>query len=167
MTKKKDSSHCVMGNNSYCCTRCGDEFKLPMPMSVNMITATTKAFIKDHINCKPSDKAAARFAYKTYYQWATSWDTGMSSKAIYRVCTGLPIDGTHGVPRDGDDFGRCYRFLHAFPELHETFKDKMGEKHADWKRLVDAWEELESLYEEELPSGKYPKLNARIRQLTT
>lgn len=104
--------------------------------------------------------------------WLESDDTGMSSR--YMACalatlTGLQQavyvsnDGTIPSPRDPDDFGRCVRLLDAVPELREhipALKDGHGPA---WAGLVAAWDELEALYREELPSGKAPRLYERMR----
>ena len=95
--------------------------------------------------------------------WLMSGDTGTSSLTIYSVMTGHASD-RHDVPYDPADFGRCYRLLKRHPE----FRSRMGEvadKYPKWQGLVDAWSELTALYEEELPSGKAPKLYARIQTL--
>ncbi len=164
--KKSRTPHCVVGENSLRCTHCGEEVKLPMPISINMFTAMSKAFIKDHKSCKPTQKGAERMDFTTFDAWAASWDTGISSKHIFRVCTGRPVSGTtHGRPRDGSDFGRCYRLLKAFPELRDAFNERMGKDDPLWQPLVDAWDELTALYEKEHPSGKCPKLYKRLCEL--
>jgi hypothetical protein len=72
----------------------------------------------------------------------------------------------HDVPCDPDDFGRCYRLLRLFP----TWRARLGEvsaKYPRWKPMVDAWDELTALYEEEIPKhyGPAHKLYARMLQL--
>jgi hypothetical protein len=35
------------------CTHCGERFVLPLPCSVSMLAAVTRAYVKDHRHCKP------------------------------------------------------------------------------------------------------------------
>jgi hypothetical protein len=96
-------------------------------------------------------------------------DSGKSSKTIASVLVpGLKVaiaeDGP-GLPRDPDDFGRCHRLLALIPNGVERLSE-VAAAHPEWSRLVAAWPELASLYEEELPSGRAPKLYARIKELT-
>lgn len=68
------------------------------------------------------------------------------------------------IPYDPDDFGRCHRLLDRFP----AWRLRLGEVPAvypAWTPLVPAWDELTALYVEELPSGRCPKLYARLREL--
>ncbi len=104
----------------------------------------------------------------TPLEWLMGGDTGISSQTILSVMTGTPMTGNFGpsVPYDPSDFGRCYRLLGHFPEwknrLHEV-----AEKYPRWKPLVDSWDELTVLYEEEIKNknGRAPKLYARMCEL--
>lgn len=107
--------------------------------------------------------------------WLLSDDTGISSRAIARhlsrhagMATPIPREkhwhGNDSHPRDRGDFGRCYRLLEAVPELRSHLA-KMAELSPEWAGLVAVWDELESLYREELPSGNAPKLYARIKSI--
>lgn len=79
--------------------------------------------------------------------WLLSGDTGTSSKTICAVMTdSIRARGIGSPPSDNDDFGRCYRLLKAFPawrlQLH-----KVANAFPEWGPLVDAWSELEALWE--------------------
>ncbi|HAM42116.1 MAG TPA: hypothetical protein DCP69_12515 [Candidatus Omnitrophica bacterium] len=80
------------------------------------------------------------------------------------------VEGTHrlggrfDIPYDPSDFGRCHRLLQLIPEWRANL-GKVAEIFPGWKPMVDAWGELEDLWEEELPKGKLPKLYERIQGL--
>jgi hypothetical protein len=96
-------------------------------------------------------------------RWLAGPDTGMSSIALCKKLGGAR--GTNHHPYDGSDFGRCHRLLHAIP----GWRARIGEAASispTWARLVAVWDELETLYLEELPSGRCPKLYARMKGLT-
>lgn len=101
--------------------------------------------------------------------WIIGRDTGLSSMTIWEFMTGLPVwelhrwSGLH-TPRDPSDFGRCYRLLQHFPEWRSRLPE-MAEAKPEWAPLVAAWDELVALYEEELPSGRAPKLYERMQEL--
>lgn len=79
--------------------------------------------------------------------WLLSNDTGTSSQTICLVMTHSTSNSRLGdPPSDNDDFGRCYRLLKHFPlwrmRLHEVVAE-----YPEWGPLVDAWGELEKLWE--------------------
>jgi hypothetical protein len=101
----------------------------------------------------------------TPIDWLLNGETGVSSKTICAVMTGS-VAHYNDVPHDPSDFGRCYKLLALFPEwrarLHEV-----AEKFPMWGPMVEAWDELTALYEEETKSksGKAPKLYDRMQVL--
>ena len=107
--------------------------------------------------------------------WLASDDTGLSSKHMARFLCDVRVDcdieevrtGKPPHPLDPDDFGRCYRFLRAVPLGPERARDVayMGTSSREWAGLAAAWEELERLYWVELPTGKAPKLYARMQEI--
>lgn len=60
--------------------------------------------------------------------WASSDDTGVSSKTLLAHMTGNPKPGYTSPPSDADDRGRCIRLLELIPEwierLPELAKDE-------------------------------------------
>ena len=101
------------------------------------------------------------------YRWLAGGDTGISSRTIWHVMMRQDWDDqTWGpdVPHDPSDFGRCVRLLEEFP----AWRARMGEvcaAYPKWSGLVEAWDDLEGLYNEELPTGRAPKLWARMQAL--
>lgn len=100
--------------------------------------------------------------------WLANGDTGISSKAIWGVLMGRDIGalefGDDNTPRDPSDFGRCYRLLKVMPSWRLRLPE-VAAKFPRWKPLVDAWDELTTLYEQELPKGSAPKLYDRMKEL--
>ncbi len=95
--------------------------------------------------------------------WLLSGDTGTSSETICAAMLGIEIDRGHrslpDVPRDMGDFGRCHRLLAAFPEWRSRLSE-VAIQHAQWRRLVAAWDELTRLYE----TGDHDKCRALLRE---
>lgn len=148
------------------CYRCGTEDTLLGPnikRSIEMFSKFCEAFAEGHAECEGAEIQAP--APKTPAEWLNGDDTGVSSKTIYSVMMGIHVRGRDAdVPHDPADFGRCHRLLKLFPE----WRARLGEVaawHPRWRGLVDAWAELEALYEQELPAGTAPRLYARMRQL--
>jgi hypothetical protein len=158
---------------------------MELPAETWVVTAVSNAFIKQHRGCKVRDggefcahcsqqghapSACPRLNAKSIDEWLRGPDTGLSSRTIIGALTGNGYALGWGgviettVPMDPSDFGRCYRLLKLFPDLRARLPE-VAEKHWQWRGLVDAWPELEALYEEELPSGKCPKLYARMREI--
>lgn len=98
--------------------------------------------------------------------WLAGYDTGVSSRTIWFVMMNQPQprEDWHGVPHDPDDFGRCYRLLKLMPTWRGRLRE-VSTKYKKWSGLVEHWDELTALYEEELPAGMAPKLYARIKEL--
>ena len=80
-------------------------------------------------------------------QWYRGYDTGISSETIFEVMTGVPVR-RHSVPLDPDDFGRCYRLLRKFPGWRQRMPE-VSERFAEWGALIENFDALWDLYEEE------------------
>lgn len=97
-------------------------------------------------------------------KWLGSGDTGTSSLWMAHVLAGAPEpEHGEGYPYDPADFGRCYRMLRAVPD-HLPI-DRMKASGPVWAAYVDAWPEMERLWEEESPSGRCPKLYELMQKL--
>lgn len=101
-------------------------------------------------------------------RWIAGGDTGGSSIAIWEVMTGhsveMEVAPHHSVPIDPGDFGRCHRLLERFPAWRARMP-KVAATYPAWSALVAEWESLTALYLEELPTGRAPKLAARLKEL--
>jgi hypothetical protein len=95
--------------------------------------------------------------------WLQSGDVGLSSKYMASVCA-YPTQARNFHPADPSDFGRCYRFLRAVPEARDNLH-RLKDSGAVWAAYVDHWDEMERLYEEEMPTGRAPKLYALMQRL--
>lgn len=101
--------------------------------------------------------------------WLAGGDTGLSSRSIVAVMERNPVvHATNGnrveYPRDPDDLGRCIWLL----DLEPSYRTRLREMSAygwQWAVLVEHWNELETLYREEEPSGRAPKCGARMMEL--
>lgn len=97
--------------------------------------------------------------------WLANGDTGISSKVIWGVMMGRPSGNRwDSEPADPADFGRCYRLLKIMPAWRGRLSE-VAARYPEWTGLVDAWDELTALYEEELPLKRAPKLYARMQEL--
>lgn len=103
-------------------------------------------------------------------QWCKSGERGLSSETICEFFTGWPLAsakwaaGRH--PTDPSDFGRCKALLDAVPE----WRPRIGELAAlspVWAALVAQWDEIETLFIEEAPSGRAPRTYQLMREIIT
>ena len=101
----------------------------------------------------------------TPIDWLLSNDTGISSKTILSVMTGSHLK-CPDVPYDPSDFGRCHRLLALFPGWRARLPE-VAEQFPIWRPMVDAWDELDAIYEEEAvnPCGRSPRLYRRLQEL--
>jgi hypothetical protein len=182
--RRKDrgkAGHVVLipGVGTFFCAHCGEAYTPSYPIAVPLMTAMTSAFGKAHKKCELTNRGAActlclgfghdpkvcpRLGYNgDPHAWWSGPDTGMSSKTIWRVLMGHPATIDVYEPADPADFGRCHRLLHAIP----GWRARIGEmaRVRGWEHLAPAWDELEALYVEELPSGRAPKLYKRMAEL--
>lgn len=84
-----------------------------------------------------------------YVEWSHGDDSGLSSRSLLSYATGINFVGHHHhlwYPSDSGDLGRCIRLLRKFPELRRGLKLAAKEQ-TSWAMLVDAWDELEELYD--------------------
>jgi len=100
----------------------------------------------------------------TIQQWLASDDTGLSSLFLCHCLTGLGKGRKNEHPLDPSDLGRCIRFLDAFSHLR-TLLPRMKEHGPVWVALVEHWDQLETLYREELPSGQAPKTYELMKKI--
>ena len=97
-------------------------------------------------------------------KWRAGTDVGISALTIANVLGGTRLSPSGaGIPHDPADFSRCLRLVRLM-----DWRDRLHEVAACWSwwtPFVDAWDELEALYDEEAPTGSAPRLYARMQQL--
>lgn len=108
--------------------------------------------------------------------WLTDGERGVSSEAIVRKLTCVPISsprwGGDDHPLDPADFRRCELLLRRCPAAREAFP-AMAEVSPVWARFVAAWEWIAALLESEVPgafgagrpSGSAPRTYMAIRDV--
>lgn len=150
-----------------------------MAKSIPHEKATIKSFKRDPELLLVNDVTAIPEEQRVIF-WLLLGKTGISSKTIVYALTGINIESfikrgeeilhfttNHfDVPYDPSDFRRCLLLLELFPEWRARLPE-VAEKFPRWKPLVDAWDELEALYAEEIAreDGNAPKLYARMKEL--
>lgn len=130
----------------------------------------------------PGAHAAAQNAHPSLPPEAVLWlaqgERGMSSEAIFSNLTGTTIgdrDDADAHPHDPADLRRCRLLLEAVPSLQAKLPS-MAAVSPVWGRLVDAWDELCALMDQESPAWRdkggscaktYARMRAIIQQGTT
>lgn len=145
--------HCTIRNEELFCLNCGTSQAVAYPIAVDILRAMIDAFSNLHRSCQPGweppecDQEKGLSDKKIW--WLTHGEQGTSSKTIYSHLSGdkilAPMHYSH--PYDPDDFKRCYLLLKAIPEWREEFH-KMSILSPVWKNLVDNWDKLTEMYEQ-------------------
>jgi len=89
-------------------------------------------------------------------QWLANGERGVSSETIVHHVTGLDMGPRFmsDHPYDPDDLIRCVKLLERCPELVPGFREKMPMVSGSWGRLVEQWDELVGLLDEEVPGWR-------------
>ena len=107
---------------------------------------------------------------KRALDWIANKETGISSLTIWAVMmdavdlNNKDSQADYDVPYDPDDFRRCRELLDYIPEWRERLPE-VAEKFSEWKPLVENWNKLDTLYDEEAPSGSAPNLYTLLDKL--
>ncbi|MBW7932463.1 MAG: hypothetical protein H3C62_02380 [Gemmatimonadaceae bacterium] len=156
----------VLTDGGVRCLRCGVVERMPSPMPASAFGKWCEFQGAMHAGCQ--DTGRTDVPPRSPAEWLAGPDTGVSSRAIYRHMSGLPVDPACGAgyPHDPDDFGRCYRLLAIAPEWRARIAE-MSAYGAAWAALSVHWDELTALHEAELAGtgDREPSLHRRIRQL--
>lgn len=151
-------SHTTIRNSNLFCHNCGGEQIITYPINPEMFSAMAKAFEKIHKNCKktwvqPEVDQSLREEQKAN-EWLATGERGTSSETIFEVITGKKIT-KYGKshPYDPDDFRRCYLLLKAVPEWKNKLHLLKSESKT-WANLVDNWDKLTEMLEEQLKTKK-------------
>jgi hypothetical protein len=105
----------------------------------------------------------------TQNEWIINGETGISSRTMWAALNGgFPepprISFHSNIPHDPADFRRCKQFVEQC-RIDKDQLQKIKKQIPWWGPFIDAWDELVALYEEERPSGKAPRLYARMQEL--
>lgn len=147
MTKSK-TQHTTIRNEKLFCLNCGGEFKLQMPIQVEMMTGIIETFNKLHKDCKPTWKEPeadqSQGVKEKAMWWIANGHVVMSSKTMWNCLMGNKnFEINH--PYDPDDFSRCWKLLEAVPEW-ETELHKLKQLSKAWSNLVDNWDKLNEYF---------------------
>lgn len=99
---------------------------------------------------------SALVSIEHFNEWLATGNRGISSEMIATHLTGVPILPNRwskrydNHPHDPSDFRRCEILLRAVPEAREHL-NAVGEISPIWRSLVEHWDELVALCEEDVP----------------
>lgn len=105
------------------------------------------AMLADAFKAGLGDPSKPQSTERKLLTWLLTGNVGASSKAIAAHLSGIHCDGSY--PHDASDFLRCVLLLEAVPELCDELP-RMAEVNAEWKALVEHWDEIESLFRSEV-----------------
>ena len=139
-------------NQDLFCLNCGGSFHLTYPIPVNELGKKIKAFDLLHKDCpatwkEPEANQSQSIREKAMW-WIANGEHGMSSKTIWNCLMGTK-DFSVNYPYDPDDFSRCYKLFKAVPEWRgELYMQKIALLCPEWKNLIENWDKLTEMYEE-------------------
>ncbi len=150
MASKKDNTG--FRNGKLFCFNCGGSYEIIYPQPASMAAALMLQFSKDHKNCpKTWVEPIAEIEGKTEKQnmdwWLQNGERGISSETMFKYLGGYRVGRSEGHPHDPDDFKRCYKLLNAIPQW-KTELHKMKTVSEVWSSLVDNWDKLTQMYEQ-------------------
>lgn len=104
-------------------------------------------------------------------QWIINGVVGTSSKTIWAVMMDAVLPGckdslVYGVPRDPNDFRRCWKLLVLFPEWR-TRLSEVAIQFPAWVGFVREWDKLTAMFEALLAEGEYysPEMYCFMKEL--
>lgn len=98
-------------------------------------------------------------------KWIATGERGVSSETIVTMLAGVDlVQGRGCEPYDPSDFRRCLLLLEAVPELKPKM-ERMKFVSEYWKLLIENWDELVKMYNEEKHNGTTPRLYAKMSKL--
>jgi hypothetical protein len=149
-------------NKNLFCDCCGGEYKIVYPIEIPELGKKITAFEALHQDCKQTWTEPKADQNKSIEEKAIFWlqngERGMSSEAMCFHLMGKTGSKSH--PWDPDDFRRCYLLLKAVPEWNGfTYRQRMKSLSPEWARLIDQWDKLTGMLEEQMttrkPNGMY------------
>ena len=148
-------SNTTIRNGKLFCLNCGGEFELKMPMPVTVVSEKTKAFEMLHKDCPKTWVEPEADQSKNTYEKAMwgmgNGEKGQSSKTMWNCFMGNK-NFRINYPSDPDDFSRCYKLLKAVPEWKNEMH-KLKDLSPAWSNLVDNWDKLVEMFEQNEREG--------------
>jgi len=102
-----------------------------------------------------------QYLSKKAIQWIATGEKGSSSMTMWNCLIGnkdFPVNH----PCDPDDFSRCYKLLEAVPEWKAELH-KLKTLSWPWSNLVDNWDKLTEMYEQNVQEQMYELMEILIR----
>jgi hypothetical protein len=106
--------------------------------------------------------------------WLENGELGLSSKVLGSLLTGNTgpaINQPESHPKDPFSFRRCMLLFEWVPDLRYELH-QMRFVSPEWEAIVDHWDELEALLNEEMPfwreakgAGRAPKCQQRLNEI--
>ena len=95
-------------------------------------------------------------------EWVAVGERGASSEVLFGVLSGVALRKDEGVehPWDADDFSRCRKMLEAIPEFVFD-KEKVSKISKEWASLVEKWDNICLMMDEESPDWRAGKGSAK------
>lgn len=173
MAKKKD--HTTFRNGALFCTHCGQSQVIAFPMEIPVFSAMTKAFAKSHRNCIKTWEQEMPNPDWPIHERITFWwykgEHGTSSEVMWNTLTENMLHTLGGAkypfsqhPCDSDDFRRCHMLLKMVPEWKEKLP-LLNDLSPVWANLVQHWDELTRMLEEQMETGKTNGMYAFMKTL--
>ncbi len=183
MAKKAKKQTCNTGlrNRNLFCFNCCVAFPMPkLPAPVKDMTSMMTNFVELHKNCEPTWKVPEPDMNTSEFErgawWTKHGEHGTSSQTMwcvlaerklfdehYKEVILSPSQFTH--PSDPDDFRRCYLLLKAVPEWRLKL-DKLKTLSQIWFKLVENWDKLTEMLEEQMKTGKQNGMYELMESLT-
>lgn len=163
---RRNTDHVVLRNGHPFCLHCGQTYKVKLPAPIPVVTGAWNGFIKAHTHCKKTwtepEPDMTTSAVDRAIWWYENGERGISSETIFanlvkvhgefaKARFSLRQKKDWGHPSDPSDFYRCYKLLQAVPELRKSL-DVMKSVSPQWSALVDNWDKLTEMLEEQLRS---------------
>ena len=172
----KTQSHTGFRNGNLFCFNCGGSQVMPLPMPFTMAADFMKSFDKLHKACKKTwvepvnEEAESKREVENCYWWLRNGEHGVSSKTMFKHLSSGVYDlaiSHESHPHDPDDFRRCYLLLQAIPQFKNRLEN-MKRVSSVWERLVNNWEKLTVMLEEQIvtkkANGMYEFMQSLIQQ---
>jgi hypothetical protein len=164
---KKNEPHTGIRNGKLFCFNCGTSYDLgATPQPVTIASAIMKQFEKDHKDCpktweepiaEPDDLDSLQAIAKNAQWWLANGERGISSETMFSYLNRqeLRIGKNESHPHDPSDFRRCYLLLKAVPQWRKpAYLNKMKPVSKEWSALIDNWDKLEVMLEEQMKTNK-------------